>query len=189
MSAVAKLLSFVRSVVVETKNNDVKVDLGGGDLRTLDHFADSGDDSFPLLSDYVQLVPQKGTGRSSAVGYLDPKNLQKSLVGEKRIYARNSDGVQVAEVWLENTGKVTIQNDLASSVVDSDGSVSCTNSNGSFVLQPDGDFVVNGVTIKANGDVVMPNSLVLNGREIHDHGHPQANDSAGNTEANTGGNL
>ena len=204
MGRVAAILEFVRALRNDVKVSDVKVDRGGGDNRTLEHFADSGDDSFPLPMDYVASVDQDGTGRESAVGYLDPLNEQKATAGDKRIYARDpATGAQVVEVWLKSDGTASTENDNGSSVLApdgsvtgtspngsftlaADGSVTGTNANGSFVLQAGGNFVVNGVTIAANGDVTIPTSLTLASKEIagHDHGINGGSSAPGPTGAN-----
>lgn len=172
MGRVGRLLSFVRALRGSAKLSDVKVDRGGGDNRTPEHFSSPGDDSFPLPGDFVALLPQHGTGRDSAVGYIDPKNTQTAAEGEKRIYSRNpATGAAVAELHLKN-----------------DGSAVLSNASGILTLQVNGDFNINGVIIKASGDVTMPNSLVLNGKELDGHTHTQADDSGGNSEADTGGN-
>lgn len=189
MGRIARLISFVRATVGDTKTSDVKVDRGGKDNRTSQHFSAPGDDSFPLPGDYVQLEDQAGTGRDSAVGYLDPKNEQKATAGDKRIYARDPNtGDPVVEVWLKSDGSATTSNSNGAFALNADGSQKGQNSSGSFELKANGDFVVNGVTIKPNGNVIMPNSLVLNGKEIDGHNHSQANDSGGNTEQDTGPN-
>jgi hypothetical protein len=121
MGSVAALLEFVRALRGEsTKVSDVKVDRGGGDNRTLEHFADPGDDSFPLPQDFVAAIDQEGSGRGSAVGYIDPLNEQKAEAGDKRIYARDpATGAQVGEVWLKSDGSVTLSNDSGSMVLES----------------------------------------------------------------------
>jgi hypothetical protein len=189
MGRVGKLISFVRALRGDAKVSDVKVDRGGADNRTPQHFSDAGDDSFPLPSDYIALVDQEGTGRDSAVGYIDPKNEQKATAGDKRIYARDpATGAQVVEVWLKSDGSATTENSGGSVVLAPDGSITGANSAGAFSLQAGGAFVVNGVTIAPNGDVTIPNSLTLATKELAGHGHSQANDSAGNTEEDTGAN-
>lgn len=189
MGRIARLISFVRATVGDTKTSDVTVDRGGKDNRTPQHFSAPGDDSFPLPEDYVHLEGQAGTGRDSALGYLDPKNEQKATAGDKRIYARDpATGDQVVEVWLKSDGTAEMRNDVGIFVIRPDGSMRGSNPNGSFELEVDGDFVVNGVTIKPNGNVIMPNSLLLNGKEIDGHDHSQGNDSDGNTEQDTGPN-
>jgi len=202
---IGKLLSFVRAVVGTTKTSDVKFDRGGGDIRTAQHFSDPGDDSFPLPGDFLAILEQAGTGRDSSVGSVDPKNLQKSIAGDKRVYARDANGDQIVELWLHNDGSASLSNangsvllrvdggvltttPLSTFDADADGSIAGTNGNGDFELQAGGDFVVNGVTIAANGDVTIPNSLTLATKEIADHNHAQANDSGGNTEQDTGVN-
>jgi hypothetical protein len=187
---VAAVLAFARTLVGDVKASDVTVDRGGGDNRTPQHFSDVGDDSFPLPQDFVASVDQTGTGRESAVGYIDPKNEQKSTAGDKRIYARDAaTGEQVAEVWLKNDGTAATSNANGSAVLapdgsttvttpastfecKADGSIAGTNGSGDFELTAGGDFVVNGVTIAADGTVTIPASLTLAGKEIAGHGHP-----------------
>ena len=189
MGRVGKLMAFVRAVVGETNVSDVTVDRGGEDSRTLQHFSPPGDDSFPLPGDYVATVDQAGTGRDSAVGYIDPKNQQKATAGDKRIYARDPEtGDEVVEVWLKSNGTTTVANDNGSFTLAPDGSVTGTNANGSFSLQAGGDFVVNGVIIAVDGTITTPTALntpsvVANGKELAGHNHP-----AGTPPGNTGPN-
>tara|TARA_R110002153_G_C13332612_1_gene498605 strand:- start:23772 stop:24341 length:570 start_codon:yes stop_codon:yes gene_type:complete len=185
---VARLISFVRATSGTAKTSDVTVDRGGQDNRTPQHFSDPGDDSFPLPTDFTHLEGQAGTGRDSVVGYVDPKNLQKSTSGDKRIYARDASGDQVVEVWLKSTGDAVTENGSGSVELKADGSITGTNSAGSFSLQAGGNFVVNGVIIDASGNVTIPTSLTLNGKELADHSHSQGIDSGGNTEQDTGTN-
>jgi hypothetical protein len=176
-------------VLGETKASDVQVDRGGADNRTPQHFSDAGDDSFPLPGDYVATVGQAGTGRDSAVGYIDPNNQQKATAGDKRIYARDpATGDEVVEVWLKSDGTTTVANANGSFTLAPDGSITGTNANGSFSLQVGGDFVVNGVTIAVDGTITTPTavnspSVVANGKELAGHNHP-----AGTPPGNTGPN-
>lgn len=166
MGRIAKLLSFVRNSKNGTKVSDVKVDPGGGPNITAEHFASPGDDSNPLPGDYVALSSSTGAGRESAIGYLDPLNEPKALSGDKRIYARDADGVAVVELWLKNTGDAIL-----------------SNTNGSLVLLANGTVMINGVSIDKNGNVTIPNSLTLGGKEIAGHLH-----LAGEPPGNTGPN-
>lgn len=205
MGRIAKLLSFLRVTRNSAKASDVKVDPGGGPNITAEHFAAAGDDSHPLPGDYVALNTDSGSGRESAIGYLDPLNEPKAQPGDKRIYARDEDGVVIVEIWLKNTGEATVLNENGSvtlrpdggtitttpeSTFDAkaDGSIKGANGNGSFELAVGGDFLVNGVIIDSSGNVTIPTSLSLAGKEIAGHDHSQANDSGGNTEADTGPN-
>lgn len=183
MGRIGKLISFVRATVGTTKTSDVKVDRGGGDNRTPQHFSAPGDDSFPLPGDFVAIVDQAGTGRDSAVGYVDPKNLQKATAGDKRIYARDANGDQIIELWLKNDGTATLSNANGSFTLAPDGSITGTNANGSYQLQAGGDFVVNGVTIDTAGNITTPTtlsavtvvasgSMTAAGKELAGHDHP-----------------
>lgn len=185
---IGRVLSFVRVTRNGAQISDVKVNPGGGPNVTAEHFAPPGDDSHPLPTDYAYTAPTPQRGRLAAVGYVDPLNTPQAQPGEKRIYARDTDGVVVVEVWLKNDGTITAENGNGSVTLSADGSILGRNGAGSFELQTSGDFVVNGVIIAANGAVTIPSSLMLNGKEIAGHNHSQANDSGGNTEQDTGPN-
>lgn len=215
MGRIARLLSFVRVIRNGAKVSDVKVDPGGGANITAQHFAPSGDDSHPLPIDFVIIEDVEGTGRESVVGYVDPVSEPKALPGDKRIYARDENGVTVVEIWLKNTGEALISNDNGSVTLRPDGSTVTTtpggtfdakadgsikgdNGSGSFELQAAGDFLVNGVTIDVNGNittsatitgntVAATTSLTVAGKEMDQHTHAQGNDSNGDTQVNTGG--
>jgi hypothetical protein len=199
MGRIAKVLSFVRAIRNEAKLSDVKVDPGGGPNVTAEHFAAAGDDSHPVPGDYVALNSDSGSGRESAIGYLDAINEPKALAGDKRIYARDADGVLIVEIWLKNTGEATILNANGSVTLrpdggtvtttpkstfdaDADGSIAGTNGSGSFELAAGGDFLVNGVTIDTSGNITSPatitapnvagdTSVTAAGKELVDHAH------------------
>jgi len=206
-SRIAKLLSFTRTTSNDAKVTDVEIDIGGGDNRTAQHFSAPGDDSFPLITDYVLATDTPRSGSKAAVGYIDPVNTPKADKGDKRIYGRKADGTPVNEVWLKNDGSVLISNDNGSLLVRPDGSIKGDNGSGSFELETAGDFLVNGVKIDTFGNITCPativavtsvsapllaatgagGSLTVAGKEMKGHTHTQGNDSAGNTEQNTGG--
>lgn len=174
-SQITKLLTFIRSTRNNAKISDVKVDAGGGNTKTAEHFAPPGDDSHPLPGDYALLSSVSGNGKYASSGYVDPLNEPKAMHGDKRIYARDPEtGTTIVDVWLKNDGSAITENENGKSELSADGSLKGSNASGSFELQASGDFVVNGVTIKANGDVIIPNSLKLAGKEINNHTHPIA---------------
>lgn len=170
MGLVGKLLSFVRAVRNEAHVSDTKLDPGGGPNVTAEHFAGPGDDAYPMPGDYVLVVRTPQAGRQAAAGYVDPLNAPAAGLGEKRSYARGADGVAVVELWLKNDGAATL-----------------SNSNGRMHLQPNGDVVINGVTIYADGRVDVPASLVLNGRELNDHTHGGVESGGSSTGPNVSG--
>lgn len=176
MGLIGQLLSFIRTTRNGANVSDVKTDPGGGANVTAEHFAAPGVDSHPLPGDYVCAVPVPQSGRKAAVGYVDPVATPKAEAGETRLYARQSDGTPVAEVWTKNTGEVTTANDngsvtlapdgsatttspQATFTVAADGSISGSNSAGGFQLTAGGDFVVNGVTISAAGGITAPSTI------------------------------
>lgn len=212
MGRIARLLSFVRLTRNDAKVSDVKVNPGGGPNITAEHFADAGDDAHPLITDYVALNTDSGSGRETAIGYLDPINEPKAQPGDKRIYGRDAEsGAVVVEVWLKNDGTAIVSNDNGSvtlrpdggtitetpeSTFDAaaDGSIKGDNSNGSFELAAGGDFLVNGVTIDTSGNITSPatitapnlvgsTSVKAAGKELAGHLHP-----AGSPPGNTGPN-
>jgi len=163
MGRIAKVLSFFRSERHGTKVSGAIVDPGGRPNVTGDHFSNVGDDSYPLPGDYVAIVADAGTGREMVVGYLDPQNGQKSGLGEKRIYARDTDGNAVVEAWLKNDGEAHIFND-----------------SGYWKLLPSGAVEVNGLTITTGGDIITASGISLD-----EHIHSQGNDGDGDGEADT----
>lgn len=171
MGQLGLVLSFVRVTRNGAEVSDVKVNLGGGLIVTAEHSATPGVDSNPLPGDYAYVAPAPQSGREVTAGYVDPETPPKALAGETRAYARGDDGNAVAEVWVRNTGEVTIANDNGSVTLRANGSILGQNSSGSFELQVAGDFVVNGVIIAADGSVTIPSSLTLNGKEIAEHDH------------------
>jgi hypothetical protein len=147
---IAKILSFTRIVADGVRSSDVKVDPGGGANITGQHFADAGDDSHPLPTDYVLLVKNRQTGGYSVVGYADPINDPIAAAGEKRIYGRDALGAVVNEMWLK-----------------ADGSVIISNANGSIELKTDGELLHgSGAKITTDGDVVTSDGISLRGH-IH----------------------
>lgn len=146
MGRIARLLSFTRTITRGAKVSNVKCHLGGGDNLTCQNFSNCNDDSFPLPDDYVITVPNGRTGLSVIVGYIDPRNDQKATAGEKRIYARDSAGASIVELWLK-----------------SDGSAVLSNANGSLTLKTNGD-------VEASGSIIAP-SMIVNGKELAEHDH------------------
>lgn len=198
MGLVAKILSFTRIVRNAANISDVKVDPGGGANITPEHFSAPGDDSFPLTTDYVHIEPQTGTGRDSALGYLDPINDPVSLEGDKRIYARDpTTGLVVVELWLKSNGDAILSNDIGSITlfsggqiellnaacnlnVKSTGEIEGTNTNGTFSLEVGGTFTSNGAKFLTDGDIKTSDDISL-----RNHTHAQGNDSDGDTEQET----
>jgi len=156
MGQLSKLHQFER----KENRSTATIDGGGGYAQTADHFSDPGDDSHPLPGDYLNAERTQRTGIRIAVGYIDPKCSMKALPGDKRIYSRDEEtGEEVAEVWLKNTGDITIVNQKCSFTVSHDGSINGVNENGSFSLQAGGSFSVNGVVIDSNGKITCPGTI------------------------------
>lgn len=102
-------MGFQGEVLGNEPEGDVKVDMGGGDSAIADGFAPSGDDSPPLPGDTAALEEGVESGTVQATGYHDNDNSPVADPGAKRLTARNSDGVQVAEVWIKGDGSITIK--------------------------------------------------------------------------------
>ena len=109
MGAVGRLLSFFRRTRAGELLDEAKVDLGGSDPKTVQHYADPGDDSQPLPGDFASLNETGVAGDRHAVGWHDTKTPRKAGAGEKRIYARSSTGTAACEVWLKATGEVVLE--------------------------------------------------------------------------------
>lgn len=146
--------------VLDYERPDIKIDIGGGDVRRAKHMQPNGDDSHPLPQDFAVTVAVAGTGQHVVVGYYDPLEQDKTQPGDKRIYSRDSGGASIADVWLK-----------------SDGSVTINNGSGTIVLQPGGQVVINETcTVDTDGTVTAPkgvftDSLIAGGKEIINHNH------------------
>ena len=138
---IVKLLSFTRVASNHSgvPQSVVKVDQGGGDVVTAEHFASAGDDAFPCDQDYPVTVPLSRAGRSVVTGYADVVNQPSALKGDKRIYGRkSSDGTWVDEVWLKNDGTIFINNKVSSTTHAPDGTITTTNGAATTTHAPDG---------------------------------------------------
>lgn len=178
-----KLLSFVRGLRNGAKISDVKLDPGGGPNVTAEHFSAPGDDAHPLVGDYVINVIIQRSGGSAVVGYLDPKNEQKAAPGEKRIYARDSGGASIVELWLKNDGTAVLENNNGSVILAANGNITINGAditiNGESITV-NGPTNINGATIPLSGEVITAAGL-----NTDDHIHSQGNDSNGDAEEDT----
>lgn len=138
MGRIGQLLEFVRTSFRGAKVSDVKLNPGGGENKTAQHFADPGDDSYPLPCDFTASMAVRGTGVEAVVGYVDPNSSQVSNPGDKRIYARDETGAEVANVWLKNDGSILSSNSAASVEIKPDGTIINTNGAATTTLAPDG---------------------------------------------------
>jgi hypothetical protein len=92
---------------------DVKVDMGGGDIVTAEHFAPPGEDSLPMVGDDALVEEADGAGARTVVGYDDPENEGVAAEGERRIYSRQADGTPAVEYWLKANGDAVIKGHVA----------------------------------------------------------------------------
>ncbi|MCP4209817.1 MAG: hypothetical protein GY767_22640 [Shimia sp.] len=122
-------------------------DAGGGDNVTAEHFAPCGDDSPPMAGDTAACVAGSSTGTAAAVAYRNDLE-SKSAPGDKRIYARDSSGAEVAEVWIKGTGEIVVANAAAEVVVEVGGRITAHGAE----ITPAGDFVT-ALGISLNGHI------------------------------------
>lgn len=112
MGRIAFVISFETSDAGDEQVSAVKVDIGGGETLTPDHFAPPGVDARPLPGDYVATSSHPGDNEESAVGYADPSNAPVAADGEVRLYARNAGGTTVAYIHCKADGTVNINGNL-----------------------------------------------------------------------------
>lgn len=160
MAGVAEVKAFERGDDGPT----VKVDRGGGDNATVDHYEPSGSDSQPLPGDTVALGEDAEAGTEYAAGYHDTTT-KKAGPGEKRIYGRTPGGQVAAEVWCKADGTVVITNLLAPA-------------GGAVEVGADGTITLNGVKIDAQGNVSAPGEVTAKATSaavaLSTHVHPTA---------------
>lgn len=189
---IGKLLSFVRAPRNRANQSDIKLDAGGGDIRTATHAQGSGDDAVPLPGDYTINVQIDRSGGVFTVGFIEPDATQAAQAGERRLYSRGSDRVEVAQIWLKNDGTILVSNDNGSFTLNPDGSQKMLNDSGSHELRADGSqrsenssgyyelqaggtVDINTATIDPSGNItatsVSAPSIKVNGKELKDHKH------------------
>jgi hypothetical protein len=105
MGAIGEVISFDRVDGID----ETKVDLGGGDVKTAQHFAPAGVDSVPLPGDKAALEDSVGSGNVQTTGYHDTENEGKAAPGEHRIYVRNLSGAIVLELWGKHDGTLAME--------------------------------------------------------------------------------
>ena len=127
MSRVGIVQRTQRVVDEDGHGVDVVCDPTGGQNVTVPHYAAPGDDALPLPGDSAAIEDSAGAGAEQAVGYADTRNEGKAAPGEKRLYARDTTGQVVGEVWLKG-----------------DGAIVAENAGGTVTLSPDGVLTVGG---------------------------------------------
>lgn len=183
MGRIAKILSFIRNPVNDINKTDVKLNPDGGSNINAQHFSSPGDDAFPLNTDFVVTTKVQGEGKEAAIGYADPKNAPKTSSGEKRIYSRDVNGDEIAEIWLKNDGTIEIANQNGSVKINTDGTIEIISPTIIDITAPTinltGTVVVTG-TIAATS-IATTGDVVANGKSLETHTHP-----AGTPPGNTG---
>jgi hypothetical protein len=174
MGLIGKILSFVRQMRNGANVSDVKSTIAGKYPVTPEHYSSPGDDSHPLPGDYDFLVPTKQKGRMAAVGYVDPNNTQAAQAGEKRIYARDSSGVEIVQLHLKNDGEATLFNDETE-----------------VLISPAGDFVamnsIISVDFNSAGTLTADNGVAS--VEINISGQIDLSNAAGSIQLLANGNI
>lgn len=145
------------------------------------HCTPPGDDSPPLNDDFAAYVDAGGSGNYNSVGYVDVRNQGVAVPGEKRFYARTSDGAIVNTLYMQKDGSFSVVNDNCMLVLNANGSVEFRNDKGSAVLHPGGNVVINGVIIDKDGNIstsgkvtannVVADSVKVNNKELANHTH------------------
>jgi hypothetical protein len=152
MGTTAVVQSFERVSDENGNGVDVKIETAGADnVDEAEHFANCGDDAPPLPGDFAAISDAPGKGSLRVGGYADAKNLGKALGGEKRIYARSSDGTLVAEIWLKGDGSIHVE------AIQSGSDVTIS------TLQSGGKINLNGVQIDTSGNVTVPGKVNATG--------------------------
>lgn len=178
MGYLATVVEFLRSEVEGVPAPEAKVDRGGSDTVTGYLFGPPGDDSPPLAGDVAYLGEDIGAGNAQILGHQDPKNAGVALPGERRSYARSSDGAVVAEIWAKRDGAIRIANLLADAVIEvaAGGAVTVATGEATAELAPDGAISLangtGGLAIDAAGNVTATTSLGSFGSGTHTHSSP-----------------
>lgn len=85
------------------------VDLGAGDVVRAQVFGAPGDESTPVVGDYVAVLGVGGQGDYAIVASSPASALGGGIEGAKQIFARDSGGYVTATVTLNGDGTVAIE--------------------------------------------------------------------------------
>ena len=129
MGRLALVIDFDRTTEHDENIPIVKIDLGGGEGLTSQMCLNPGIDAVPCDGDYAATSSTVGDNGEVVIGFTDSDNTPKAKKGEIRAYARDTNGVQVVEIYLKNDGSLRIENDK-----------------GSIELKANGEMIVNNGT-------------------------------------------
>ncbi len=139
------IIEFINWITSKTPNEppEIKGDSGGGDISQVDHFGPAGLDSQPLKGDLVNLVNGPQTGLGVVSGYHDIKGNLEAEPGESRLYARDSSGGVVCDIWLKADGDIVINS-----------------------INSGKDVIINGVKIDSSGNISAPGEVSANSETV-----------------------
>lgn len=118
MGLIGTVVEFTRTEVNRIFISDVKVDLGGEDTITAEHYQLGGSDTAPVVGDLVTCV--RDGKRFVVVATLDPINEGVVSPGELRLYSRDENGAIVSTLYMKSDGSVNIGEDDAETEVPRD---------------------------------------------------------------------
>jgi len=124
--------AFSRRVFAGAQFARTTIDPGAGANQDAVHFSDPGDDAQPLPGDLVASASNAASNGQNALGYVDQQNAGITAAGEKRIYARDADGVISASIFLHNDGSIILANENATLTISATGDFDW--SGGSFTI-------------------------------------------------------
>lgn len=158
---IGEVIRVERDIEEGAHVTNVIVDQGGGNTLTAEYYPAPGDDSPPCAGDMAALGDSEGAGSSSLVGVNDGRNQGKAAGGEKRFYARSTDGVPVSEFWLKGDGTIELTG------------IKC---GWKIVGKSDGTIELNGVTIDPSGNLKATGEVTAKSEsapvKLSSHLHP-----------------
>ena len=114
------IMARVRQILTTTKKDvsvrEVNAELALDQTVLAELAAASGDDAPPLPDDRVVLVRRSESGAWVAVGVIDPTYTPQAAPGERRLYGRDSDGVEAAFIWLKGSGVLELNGNADNAV-------------------------------------------------------------------------
>jgi hypothetical protein len=108
MGNIGKALDYLIEYKRKVATPVVKGELYAGVPVNGERYAPSGDDSPPLPDDIVFFSRNQATGQYVYLGTLDQANAPVAAAGEKRLYARDSNGNIVSTIFLKGDGKLEL---------------------------------------------------------------------------------
>jgi hypothetical protein len=116
VGALGRVLQAIKETKRDVTVRVIKATMRAGENVLAELFGPAGDDSPPLPDDMGFFSDNSQTGGRSCLGSIDQVNEPEAAPGERRLYARDSNGNPIVVVWLKGDGTLELNGDADNAV-------------------------------------------------------------------------